>query len=143
MSEREKTKPEKSSPEKIRPEKIRIDKWLWAARFYKTRSAAATAVTGGKVHINKQRVKPAHLVQRGDTLKISKSIYELIIIVDDLLERRGPAKVAQTLYTETEESIVKREEMRELNKMSSQYIGTPNRRPDKRQRREIMKIRKS
>ena len=131
-----------TEPEKLCPEKLRIDKWLWAARFYKTRSAAAIAVTGGKVHVNRQRVKAAHAIKRGDEVRISKGIYEIIIIINELLEKRGPAKVAQTLYTETEDSISKRNELRELNRLNSQYFESTPRRPDKRQRREILKLKK-
>jgi len=123
-------------------EKIRIDKWLWVARFYKTRSAAAAAVTGGKVHLNKQRVKPAHLIKRGDKLSVTRGIYEVILLIEDLLARRGPAKIAQTLYAETQESVIKRKELSELNRLSSQYIHSTSRRPDKRQRREIIKLQK-
>ena len=123
--------------------KMRIDKWLWAARFYKTRSAAATAVTGGKVHLNGQRVKPAHLIKANDKLSLSKGIYEIIITVQGLSERRGPAKEAQLLYEETSDSVAKREKMSELNRMSMQYLNASPKRPDKRARREIMKLRKS
>src|SRR5210317_1562851 len=91
--------------------KVRIDKWLWAARFFKTRSMAAQAVTGGKVHVNGARIKPARQVQPGDELRIRRGELEFIVIVQGLSDKRRPAKEAQLLYEETEFSMQQREDM--------------------------------
>ena len=90
-------------------EKVRIDKWLWAARFYKTRTLAAAAVTGGHVHVNGARVKAARTVAIGDELRIVRNELEFVVIVQALSDKRGPAPVARTLYEETEESRAARE----------------------------------
>ena len=87
---------------------VRIDKWLWAARFFKTRSLAQTAVGGGKVRLNDERVKVAKEVKVGDTLAIRIAEYEWVVTVRALSEKRGSAEIARTLYTENEESIAKR-----------------------------------
>lgn len=122
-------------------DKLRIDKWLWVARIYKTRSAAATAVSGGKVHVNQQRVKSSHPVKRGDIVQFRKEIYEFELQVVAMTERRGPAKVAQTLYIETESSIAKRDSMRELNRLNAVYFDSGLKRPDKKQRRQLIRLR--
>jgi ribosome-associated heat shock protein Hsp15 len=88
---------------------IRLDKWLWAARFFKTRSLAAEAITGGKISINGDRAKPSRLVQCGDRLAIRRSPYEWVVIVKNVSRLRGPASQAQQLYEETEASARKRE----------------------------------
>src|SRR5215831_10395128 len=92
-------------------ESVRIDKWLWAARFFKTRSLATEAVTGGKVEVNGERAKPAKSVKPGDEVRLRVGPYEHILIVRDLGERRGPASVAATLYEETEASRAEREKL--------------------------------
>lgn len=88
---------------------IRIDKWLWAARFFKTRGLAAEAVAGGKVEINGSRSKPSRIVRAGDQLTIRRGPYEWTVLVKDVSKLRGPATHAQTLYGESEESIRRRE----------------------------------
>jgi ribosome-associated heat shock protein Hsp15 len=88
---------------------IRLDKWLWAARFFKTRSLAAEAVTGGKVTINGDRAKPSRTVRLGDELTVRRGPYEWTVVVKDVSRLRGPAPLAQQLYEETEESKLKRE----------------------------------
>ena len=116
--------------------KTRLDKWLWAARFFKTRALATEAINGGKVHLNGARIKPARPVQVGDMLRIRKGELEWEIEVTALGVRRGPAKEAALLYNETPESIERREagaEQRRLLHSSPQ----PDRRPDKRGRRRI------
>lgn len=122
--------------------KVRVDKWLWAARFFKTRSMAAKAVSGGKVHVNGARVKAARAVNVGDRLRINRHHVEFVVEVLALSERRGPAKVAQTLYQETEESMATREEARARRKIERQVAGhmAPAKRPDKRDRRLIKKF---
>ncbi|MFZ5760807.1 MAG: RNA-binding S4 domain-containing protein [Thermodesulfobacteriota bacterium] len=119
-------------------EKIRIDKWLWAARFYKTRSMAAQAVSGGHVHVNGSRVKAARGVGVGDELRIVRDEIEFVVVVQALSERRGPATVARTLYEETEASIAARlqcNEERRLQRLAGDL--PPPKRPGKRDRRLI------
>ncbi len=121
-------------------EKVRIDKWLWAARFYKTRSLASKAVSGGHVHVNGNRIKPARNVLIGETLVIRKGTLEFEILIVALSQRRGPAVQAQTLYEETSLSIKKREEEKEQRKFFKGSIVTPSKRPNKRDRRKIRKF---
>ncbi|MFP4607903.1 MAG: RNA-binding S4 domain-containing protein, partial [Thiohalospira sp.] len=85
-------------------ERVRIDKWLWAARFYKTRGLATEAVNGGKVHLNGERTKPARGLKIGDTLTVRKESGTWTVVVEAVTDRRGSASQAETLYTETEES---------------------------------------
>jgi ribosome-associated heat shock protein Hsp15 len=121
--------------------KIRLDKWLWAARFYKTRSLATEAIKGGKVHLNGQRVKPSHGVELGHQVRIKKEAIQQTVIIKALSEKRGPAKVAQTLYEETADSIALREKRSEERK--AMYAGLPqyeNRRPSKKDRRKIIRF---
>ena len=122
-------------------ENIRLDKWLWAARFYKTRSLATEAVKGGKVHLNDQRVKPSHNVEVGHSLRIKKESIEQTIIVKQLSGKRGPASVAQTLYEETQDSIDLREKLSRERK--AMYAGMPQyaaKRPSKKDRRKIIQF---
>jgi len=120
-------------------EKLRIDKWLWAARFFKTRSLAAAAVTGGKVHVNGRRVKPARLVAEGDVLRIHRAGYEYVVVVRALNDKRRPAREAVSLYEETEESVQRRQSLREQRKIERVIADgmRPPRRPGKRDRRLI------
>ena len=119
-------------------EKVRIDKWLWAARFFKTRSMAAQAVSGGKVHVNGARIKPARVVQPGDELRIRRGELEFIVIVQGVSDKRRPAKEAQLLYEETESSLLQREEKRERKRLeAANRMYGPIKRPDKRARRQI------
>lgn len=115
----------------------RIDKWLWAARFFKTRSLAKTAVEGGKVHINGQRVKAAKAVTVGDRLTITRGSTEQIVDVAALSERRGSASLAAELYAETEESITRRAEDAARRKMERAGLQLPPRRPNKKDRRAL------
>jgi ribosome-associated heat shock protein Hsp15 len=119
------------------PDSVRIDKWLWVARFFKTRSLAAQAVAGGKVQLNGARIKPARALKPGDELEIHKSGFEYQVRVVLLSERRGPAKVAQTLYEESEESINKREALREQHRLAAASTPHPPRKPDKKARRQL------
>ena len=118
-------------------EKVRIDRWLWAARFFKTRSMAAQAVSGGKVHVNGVRKKPANLVGIGDELRIRRGDYEFVIIIQGVSNKRGPAKEARLLYLETEESILARETLKEQRKLLKADPFAPTKRPDKKDRRLI------
>ena len=118
----------------------RLDKWLWAARFFKTRSIAREAVSGGKVHLNGNRAKPGRSLNVGDELRIQRGEEEYIISVVELSARRGPAVLARTLYEESEESRIKREQLAEQRKLEHQQHAMRERRPDKRQRRRIVRF---
>lgn len=116
---------------------VRADKWLWAARFYKTRSLATVAINGGKVHLNGTRVKPAHKLTIDDQLTISKGLYTFAITVAGLSQRRGPAEVARTLYNESEESQQQRQQLQEQQRLLGKTAVRHEGRPDKRARRQI------
>ena len=121
-------------------ETVRIDKWLWAARFFKTRSMASKAVSGGHVQVNGNRVKPARVVQVGDTLYIRRGLIVFEVVVLGLSGRRGPAVKAQTLYEETGESVARREHQIMERRLQRPADSLPARRPDKRERRKILKF---
>jgi ribosome-associated heat shock protein Hsp15 len=121
----------------------RLDKWLWAARFYKTRSLAVEAINGGKVHLNDHRVKPSRTLKPEDILTISKPPYEFVITVLGLSNKRGPATEAQKLYQETAESLEKRELIREQIKNEPLGYRHEKGRPSKRDRRHIIKFTRS
>ena len=121
-------------------ESIRLDKWLWATRFFKTRSLAAEAVTGGKVHLNGNRVKPGREVKLGDSLTIHRGGYDFEVTVRGINKQRRPAKEAQLLYEESEDSITKREEQAENQRLAASVRHAPERRPNKRERRHIVKF---
>ena len=121
---------------------VRLDKWLWAARFFKTRSMSQTAIKGGHVDINGQRAKPSRLVRAGDSLRITRGEYAYEIDVLDLSERRLSAPLARELYAESEASQKAREEKIEQNRLlRNQGDSAPQGRPDKRQRRQIKRLR--
>jgi ribosome-associated heat shock protein Hsp15 len=121
-------------------DRVRLDKWLWAARFYKTRSLAAEAIAGGKVQVNGDRVKRAKPVQIGDEVRIRQGPYEHLILVRGVSERRGPAATAAELYAEKPESVAAREAMAiQLKSLHTAFV--PERgRPTKKDRREINKL---
>jgi ribosome-associated heat shock protein Hsp15 len=124
-------------------EQVRIDKWLWAARFYKTRSAASDAVAGGRVHVNGARVKPSKEVATGDRVEISTPGFKRAVVITGIADRRGPAKVAVTLYAETEESIGAREQYvleRRLARPLGSDLGA---RPTKLDRRRLDALRRA
>jgi ribosome-associated heat shock protein Hsp15 len=118
-------------------ENVRIDKWLWAARFFKTRSLASQAVSGGHAAVNGNKVKPARMVQIGDTLVIRQGFLEFTVTITALSEHRGSATVARTLYEETEASLAKREQVLAERKAMNLQGSQPDRRPDKHERRKI------
>jgi len=118
-------------------DRARIDKWLWAARFFKTRRLASEAVSGGRVHVNGARVKSGKIVALDDELAISRDGLVTTVIVRGLSVRRGPATVARQLYEETGHSRLERERYVEQRKLSRQQAPHPVTRPDKKQRRSI------
>lgn len=121
---------------------IRLDKWLWAARFFKTRSAASTAVLGGRVHVNGARVKPSKDVGVGDVLEITAHHQKRTVRVAALADRRAPARVAATLYEETPESIAARERA-VLERRLARPIGADlGERPTKRDGRRLEALRR-
>ena len=122
-------------------DKVRIDKWLWAARFFKTRSLARNAISGGKVHLNGARVKPGRPVSIQDSLRIQRGEEEYLISVLLLNDRRGPASEAQQMYQEDEESRLKREADAEARSLTRAAKGNREGRPDKKQRRKIIQFR--
>jgi ribosome-associated heat shock protein Hsp15 len=122
------------------PDCVRLDKWLWAARFFKSRSLAAEAAQGGKVHIGGNRVKPAREIRVGEQLSIRRGPYEWVITVKGLAERRGPAKEAMLLYEETRESVANREAARAQIEAEAALFSRPGGRPTKRDRRELERL---
>jgi ribosome-associated heat shock protein Hsp15 len=120
---------------------VRIDKWLWAARFFKTRSLAAKSCELGRVEANRMPVKPAREIKPGDMLQIKTEGGDFEIEVLQLSEIRGPASVAQTLYRETDASRERRQKLREAHKAAMDYSPAPAGRPSKRDRRRIIQFR--
>lgn len=123
----------------LQKQQVRLDKWLWAARFYKTRTLAREMIDGGKVHYNGQRSKPSKIVEIGATITLRQGHDEKTIVIEQINHQRRGAPEAQTLYRETEESINKRQQ-RTLERQLHAHNPSPERRPDKKQRREIVKF---
>jgi ribosome-associated heat shock protein Hsp15 len=121
---------------------IRLDKWLWAARFFKTRKLSTEAVAGGKVHVNGQRVKPSKLVNVGDMLEIQRGSVPTVVQVSGINDKRGSAPQAQMLYAETLASIEQREKLREMFRLANQSVHHAERKPDKKQRRHIVRFKR-
>ncbi len=122
--------------------RLRVDKWLWAARFYKTRSLATEAVSGGKITLNGERAKPAKTVQPGDEVRVRLGPYEHVVIVRGLAPRRGSAREAQALYEETAESRAARERLAEQLRMAPAAIVWDEKgRPTKKDRRALTRFR--
>jgi ribosome-associated heat shock protein Hsp15 len=119
------------------PQKMRLDKWLWAARFFKTRQLAAEAVNGGKVHLNGQRCKPGKDVKPGSRLIINKAPYEWDIEVVVLPKQRRPASEAKDFYTETEQSHERRQRLNQQLRAERASAPANEHRPNKRERRMI------
>jgi len=118
-------------------DKVRIDKWLWAARFYKTRALASDAVNGGKVHLHGQRIKASRTVKISDVYEIQRGFDRYQVEVLQLSDKRGPAIVAQTLYQETESSRQRREKESEQRKLARLQRPVLDHRPSKKERRKI------
>ena len=124
-------------------ESTRIDKWLWAARFFKTRSLATEAVLGGRVHVNGERVKPAKEVRAGDSVEITIGTARWTVVVQGVADKRGPATVAQTLYEETPESAEARRQHALERRFAAQPPGADlGARPTKQDRRRIEALRR-
>ena len=118
-------------------ESVRLDKWLWAARFFKTRALAAAAVAGGKVQVNGSRAKPAKQVQLGDNLRVRLGPYDWIITVSAVTERRGSARDAQLLYDESPDGRAARERLAEAHKIAPTPAYQGKGRPTKKDRRKL------
>jgi|SRR6185503_9976666 len=121
-------------------DRVRLDKWLWAARFFKTRGLATEAVDGGKVYLNGSRAKPAKLVQAGDSLRVRLGPYDWLVTVRAVTERRGSAKDAQLLYDETPAGRAARERLAEAHKIAPAPTYEGKGRPTKKQRRDIERL---
>lgn len=115
----------------------RLDKWLWAARFYKTRSLATEGINGGHVHLNQERIKPAKAVKVGDVVRVRKGSLEKTVNVLLISDKRGSATIAQTLYEETPESILQREQHRARVQAESAGLFSHGK-PNKRERRQLL-----
>ena len=124
-------------------EGVRLDKWLWAARFYKTRALAREMIEGGKVHYTGQRSKPGKLVELNAELTLRQGNDERTVVVAEISNQRRPASEAQQLYRETDASIEKREKVAQARKMNALTMPHPDRRPDKKERRDLMKFKLS
>ena len=119
---------------------VRLDKWLWAARFFKTRRLARDAIDGGKIHIDGVKAKPSKVVTPGLEIEISRGQTDMTVIVRGVREDRRPAPEAQLLYEETPASIQKRETERDLNRFSHAGYQPADHRPNKRERRQMTKL---
>jgi ribosome-associated heat shock protein Hsp15 len=119
----------------------RLDLWLWAARYFKTRSLAAQAITGGKISLNEERPKPSRVVRVGDRLRIQLGPYEHLVTVMGVARRRGPASEAATLMAEDPASVTRRAELSALLKAEARIFASHDGRPTKKERRQIGKLR--
>ena len=134
----------KQSPEQnSQTEAVRLDKWLWAARFYKTRSIAREMIQGGKVHYNGQRCKPSKTVEIGATVNLAQGYEEKEVTILKVYDKRQASPLAQLLYEEAEHSIEKREQNAIARKNNSFFAPRPETKPDKKQRRELLKLKSS
>jgi len=116
---------------------MRVDKWLWAARFFKTRSLAQTAIAGSRIKVNGDRVKPAHDLKVGDSVVVRAGEYEWHLVVKGLSEKRGPAVQARLLYEETAESRAERERRMDIHRYSPEPASSIKGRPTKKDRRDL------
>lgn len=121
-------------------DRVRLDRWLWAARFFKTRALSATAVAGGKVHVNGTRAKPSKQLQVGDALRIRVGPYEWLVSVRALSAQRGPPRAAQDLYNESVVGRAARERLAEQLKMAPAPAYQGKGRPTKKERRELQRL---
>jgi ribosome-associated heat shock protein Hsp15 len=124
-------------------QKVRLDKWLWAARFYKTRSIATDMINGGKVHYNGQRCKASKNVEVGAKVKLRQGYDEKTVIIEAISAKRQNFTIAQTLYSETAESIEHREAENLARQQSAAFSPRPDSKPDKKQRRTLINFKNS
>jgi ribosome-associated heat shock protein Hsp15 len=124
-------------------EQVRVDKWLWAARFFKTRGAAAEAVLGGHVHVNGERGKPAKDVRAGDTVELRVGTVPWTIVVAGIADKRGPAAVARALYDETPGSRAERERLAAERRLARPLGADLGQRPTKQDRRRLEALRRA
>ncbi|MBW8185104.1 ribosome-associated heat shock protein Hsp15 [Shewanella nanhaiensis] len=122
---------------------VRLDKWLWAARFYKTRAIAKEMINGGKVHYNGQRAKSSKLAEVDAVIRLRQGYDEKEIVIKKLSEQRQNAAIAQTLYQETPESVAKRETYAEARRLNVLNNPAPDHKPDKKQRRQLIRFKES
>jgi ribosome-associated heat shock protein Hsp15 len=122
--------------------RARLDRWLWCARFYKSRALASRAVAGGKVHVNGERVKPARSIRPGDRLSITRGPAAFEIVVVALPDRRGPAAEARRCYEETPASVARRAQLSEQHALAAAFAPRPGKRPQKHERRQLLKLRR-
>lgn len=122
---------------------VRIDKWLWAARFFKTRALAKAAVEGGKVHYNRARCKPSRVVELGATVRMQLGWDEKTVEILEIHDKRRGAPDAQKMYVETAESIEKREQHAQQRKSMNLSATAPDHRPNKKQRRDLMRAKQN
>jgi ribosome-associated heat shock protein Hsp15 len=121
-------------------ENVRIDKWLWAARLFKTRANAREAVQAGKIHYNGQRTKPSKTVELNATIKVPAWFDSKELVITEIFDKRRAAPMVIGMYTETAESIAKREKNAEARKLSAFHSPKPDTKPDKKQRRQIIHL---
>lgn len=134
-------KPEDFDVSESGPGTARIDRWLFGVRLFKSRSLAADAVAGGKVHVNGARVRPSHSVRPGDFVTFSRGVIDFECQVVAIPQRRGPAKEAVACYTETDASCQRREQHAQRMRLATAMAPRPVERPDKHQRRELRRMR--
>jgi ribosome-associated heat shock protein Hsp15 len=134
-------KPDDSDASDSGPGAARIDRWLFGVRLFKSRSVAAEAVSGGKVHVNDARVRPSHSVRPGDLISFNRGAVDFECHVVAIPQRRGPAKEAMTCYSETDASRERREQHAQRMRLAAAMAPRPDERPDKHQRRELRRLR--
>jgi ribosome-associated heat shock protein Hsp15 len=130
----------KNTPSNENAPEVRLDKWLWAARLFKTRSLARTAVQAGKVHYNGQRTKPSKVVELGATVKVPAGYDIKELVINEIVEQRRGAALIQDMYRETQSSIEQRERNAQARKLSAFHSPKPETKPDKKQRRQIIEL---
>jgi ribosome-associated heat shock protein Hsp15 len=133
--------PDDADPQGGAPGAARIDRWLFGVRLFKSRSLAADAVSGGKVHVNGARVRPSHSVRPGDSVTFNRGAVAFECVVAAIPERRGPAKLAVGCYTETDASRERREQHAQRMRLAAAMTPRPEERPDKHQRKELRRLR--
>jgi ribosome-associated heat shock protein Hsp15 len=131
----------RAKPDSPDEEPMRVDRWLFFVRLFKSRSLAAEAVTGGRVHVNGERVKPSRVVRVGDTLAFNRGAVPFDCEVTGLPLRRGPAPEAEACYRESQASVARRAQFAERMRLATAFAPRPDGRPDKHERRELRRIR--